>query len=81
MIALSTLILAILFFMVDDALWLLFVMSAVRALGAGIQTPATGTYKYAAYMALCGNCCNAILTSMLPIWYCLLLEDYIIYLY
>lgn len=42
LIALSTLILAILFFMGYDALWLLFVTSAIRALGSGIQTPAIG---------------------------------------
>lgn len=39
-IAASTLILAILFLMGFDGLWLLFVVSAVRALGAGVQTPA-----------------------------------------
>ena len=42
MIALSTLILAILFLIGYDELWLLFVISAVRAVGAGIQTPAVG---------------------------------------
>ena len=42
MIALSTLILAILFLMGHDSLWLLFVISAIRAIGAGIQTPAVG---------------------------------------
>src|SRR4051794_2725010 len=36
MIAISTLILAILFLYGYDSLWLLFVMSAVRAVGAGI---------------------------------------------
>jgi DHA3 family macrolide efflux protein-like MFS transporter len=44
MIAVSTLILAILFFMGYDALWLLFVISAIRALGSGIQTPAIGAF-------------------------------------
>ena len=44
MIALSTLILAILFLMGYDALWLLFLMSAIRALGSGIQTPAIGAF-------------------------------------
>lgn len=44
MIALSTLVLAILFFMGFDALWLLFVASAVRALGAGVQMPAVGAF-------------------------------------
>ena len=42
MIAISTLVLAILFFMGYDMLWLLFVMSAVRALGSAVQTPAIG---------------------------------------
>ncbi|AYC28490.1 MFS transporter [Paenisporosarcina cavernae] len=41
-IAVSTLILAILFYMGYETLTLLFVMSAIRALGAGIQTPAVG---------------------------------------
>ncbi len=41
-IAISTLILAILFLMGNDAIWLLFVVSAIRALGTGIQTPALG---------------------------------------
>lgn len=40
--AIATLILAILFWMGYDALWLFFVMSAVRAIGSGIQTPAVG---------------------------------------
>ncbi len=42
LIAISTLILAILFLMGYGTLWLLFVMSAVRAIGTGIQTPAVG---------------------------------------
>jgi len=42
LIAIATLILAILFLMGYDALWLLFVMSAIRAIGTGIQTPAVG---------------------------------------
>jgi MFS transporter, DHA3 family, macrolide efflux protein len=42
LIAFSTLILAILFLMGYDSIWLLFVMAAVRALGTGIQTPAVG---------------------------------------
>lgn len=41
-IASATLIMALLFFMGYDALWLLFVMSAVRALGAGVHQPAVG---------------------------------------
>lgn len=43
-IAIATLILAILFFMGYDAVWLLFVVSAIRALGSGIQTPAVGAF-------------------------------------
>ncbi|WP_147535730.1 MFS transporter [Bacillus marasmi] len=42
MIALATLILAILFLMGYDSVWLLFLMAAVRAVGTGIQTPAVG---------------------------------------
>lgn len=42
LIAIATLILAILFLIGYDALWLLFVMSAVRAIGTGIQNPAVG---------------------------------------
>ena len=43
-IAVSTLILAVLFLMGFDAMWLLFVASALRALGAGVQTPAVGAF-------------------------------------
>ena len=39
LIAMSTLILAIVFLMGYDAIWLLFVMAAIRAIGAGIQDP------------------------------------------
>lgn len=42
LVAFSTLILAILFLIGYDAIWLLFVISAVRAIGTGIQTPAVG---------------------------------------
>jgi MFS transporter, DHA3 family, macrolide efflux protein len=42
LIAFSTLILAILFLMGYEALWLLFLMSAIRAIGTGIQGPAVG---------------------------------------
>jgi MFS transporter, DHA3 family, macrolide efflux protein len=42
MIAMATLILAILFLAGYDAIWLLFVISAVRAIGTGFQTPAVG---------------------------------------
>ncbi len=41
-IAISTLLLAILFLIGYDEIWLLFVISAIRALGTGIQTPAVG---------------------------------------
>lgn len=44
LIAISTLILAILFLMGYDAIWLLFVISAIRALGTGVQTPAVGAF-------------------------------------
>lgn len=42
LIALSTLVLAFVFLMGHDSIWLLFVMAAIRSLGAGIQTPAVG---------------------------------------
>lgn len=42
LIALATLVLAVLFLMGFDAIWLLFVMAAIRAIGTGIQTPAVG---------------------------------------
>lgn len=42
MIAISTLILAIIFLMGYGSIWMLFVVSAVRSVGAGIQTPAVG---------------------------------------
>ncbi|MDF2629834.1 MAG: transporter [Symbiobacteriaceae bacterium] len=41
-IATATLIMALLFYAGYDSLWLLFAVLAVRALGAGIQTPAVG---------------------------------------
>ncbi|HYF90648.1 MAG TPA: MFS transporter [Symbiobacteriaceae bacterium] len=41
-IAIATLILAVLLWIGYDSLWLFFVMSAVRALGAGVHTPAVG---------------------------------------
>lgn len=44
MIAATTLVLAILFLMGYDTIWLLFVMSAIRALGTGVQTPAVGAF-------------------------------------
>lgn len=42
LIALATLILAIIFLMGFDDIWLLFLMAAIRAFGTGIQTPAVG---------------------------------------
>ncbi|TQR16270.1 MFS transporter [Psychrobacillus soli] len=42
LIATATLILAIVFLMGYDPIWLLFVMAAIRAVGTGIQTPAVG---------------------------------------
>lgn len=42
MIALATLILAILFLFGFDTIWLLFVMAAIRAFGTGVQMPAVG---------------------------------------
>ncbi|QJC54028.1 MFS transporter [Paenibacillus albicereus] len=44
LIALTTLVMALLFLAGYDALWLLFVMSAIRALGTGVQTPAVGAF-------------------------------------
>ena len=44
LIALSTLALAILFLMGYGSLWLLFAISAIRALGAAIQIPAIGAF-------------------------------------
>ena len=44
LIAISTLFIAILFLSGYDSLWLLFVISAIRSLGAGIQTPAVGAF-------------------------------------
>ena len=42
LIAIATLILAVLFLLGYDAIWLLFVMAAVRAFGTGIHMPAVG---------------------------------------
>jgi len=44
LIAISTLVLAILFLIGYDMLWLLFVMSAIRALGTAVQTPTIGAF-------------------------------------
>ncbi|HOB20073.1 MAG TPA: MFS transporter [Candidatus Atribacteria bacterium] len=41
-IALATLLVAVLFFMGYDSVWLLFAVSAVRAVGSGLQNPAVG---------------------------------------
>lgn len=42
LIAVSTLVLAILFLLGYYSVWLLFVIAGIRALGAGVQTPAVG---------------------------------------
>lgn len=42
LIAVATLLLAIVFLLGYDAIWLFFVMAAIRAIGTGIQTPAVG---------------------------------------
>jgi DHA3 family macrolide efflux protein-like MFS transporter len=42
MIAMATLVLAIVFLMGYDALWLFFLIAAIRALGTGVQFPAVG---------------------------------------
>jgi len=42
LIAVATLVLAILFFMGYESIWLLFVVSAIRAAGSGVQSPAIG---------------------------------------
>jgi len=44
LIAIATLILAILFIMGFEAIWLLFVASAIRSLGTGIQVPSVGAF-------------------------------------
>lgn len=44
MIAISTLVLAIVFLLGYDGIWLLFLMSAIRALGAGVQIPTVGAF-------------------------------------
>ena len=42
LIATATLVMAIVFLMGYDAIWLLFAMAAIRAIGTGIQGPAVG---------------------------------------
>ncbi|NLJ76368.1 MAG: MFS transporter [Peptococcaceae bacterium] len=44
MIAAATLILAVLFFIGYDMLWLFFIILAIRALGAAVQAPAVGAF-------------------------------------
>lgn len=44
MIALSTAVLAVLFTLGYDMLWLLFVIFAIRSVGAGVQTPAVNAF-------------------------------------
>jgi DHA3 family macrolide efflux protein-like MFS transporter len=44
MIAAATLVMALLFLMGYGSLWLLFVMSAIRAVGSAIQTPAVSAF-------------------------------------
>ncbi len=44
MIALSTLILAIFFLLGYNSIWMLFLVSAVRALGSGVQAPAINAF-------------------------------------
>ncbi|MDF2610907.1 MAG: transporter [Lachnospiraceae bacterium] len=44
LIAISTLLLAILFFMGYRSIWLLFIVSAVRSVGTGIQSPAVSAF-------------------------------------
>lgn len=44
LIAVSTLVLAILFYLGYDALWMLFVASSIRAFGSSVQTPAIGAF-------------------------------------
>lgn len=42
MIAIATLVMAVLFFMGYKSVWMLFALSAVRALGSGVQSPSIG---------------------------------------
>lgn len=44
LIAVSTLVLAILFYLGYNALWMLFLASSIRAFGSSIQTPAIGAF-------------------------------------
>ncbi len=44
LIAIATLVLAVLFWTGHDAIWLLFAASAIRAFGSGVQIPAVGAF-------------------------------------
>ncbi|HEY8462455.1 MAG TPA: MFS transporter, partial [Bacillota bacterium] len=44
LIAVATLILAMLFWMGHDGLWQIFIASAIRAFGSGVQTPAISAF-------------------------------------
>ncbi|WP_195264411.1 MFS transporter [Clostridium sp. 1001275B_160808_H3] len=44
LIAISTLILAIIFLLGYDSPWMLFLVLAIRSLGTGVQTPAVGSF-------------------------------------
>ena len=44
MIAAATLMMAVLFLLGYNAIWMLFLVSALRALGTGVQTPAVGAF-------------------------------------
>jgi len=44
LIAVSTLVLAVLFWLGYEMIWLLFIISAIRALGSAIQLPAAGAF-------------------------------------
>jgi DHA3 family macrolide efflux protein-like MFS transporter len=44
LIAIATLILAVLFWTGHDAIWLLFAASVIRAFGSGVQVPAVGAF-------------------------------------
>lgn len=44
LIAISTLLLAIIFLIGNGSIWLLFVASAIRSFGSGIQAPAVGAF-------------------------------------
>ncbi|NCB41316.1 MAG: MFS transporter [Clostridia bacterium] len=44
LIAAATFVLAVLFIMGFESIWLLFVASAIRSVGAGIQTPSVGAF-------------------------------------